>query len=681
MDFKKNPRTKFKPINNMSKKEARSEIQALREGIDYHDYLYYVKNSPVISDATYDKLFHRLEALESDFPEFQSDTSPTRRVGAPPVDNLRKIKHAASMLSLRAAIEEKEVKSFDAFVRKNTDEKIAYVLEPKFDGFSVEVVYKNGEFEYGATRGDGEHGEDISENLKTIGALPLRLLRDGSRPPFLSVRGEVFMPKRGFQQLNRRRVENGEEPFANPRNAAAGIMRQLDSKKVADKPLDIYFYEILKTDGKELSSHWKALEQLNIWGLKTVMLNKKVSTLKEIDNYYKKVIDKRESLDYEIDGIVIKIDDFAIRRELGIRERSPRWALAWKFTPKEEITRVAGIAVQVGRTGMLTPVALLEPVDVGGVTVSRATLHNEEEVHKKDIRAGDLVRLMRAGDVIPEVRERVKEPGKKRKKKFSMPKNCPSCGSKIFKEGAYYFCSAGLSCPAQLIGSIIHYASKKAMNIEHLGKKTVEQIVKKGMVKNIADLYHLAMHDIRELNGFAEKSAEDLYNAIQNARTVRLDRFLYALGIRHVGQHVARVLARKYGRLRAIQNAGVDDLRKTEEIGPEIATSISHFFKQKENRRILKRLFEAGLKVEDIPEQKKKPSIEGKTFVFTGLLKNYKRTEAKTIVEELGGRATSSVSGETDVVVAGKNAGQKLDEAKKHKVRIINESKFAKMIQ
>jgi len=680
MDFRERPDTKFKDIGKMSEKEAREEVEALREGIDYHDYLYYVKNRPVISDAAYDKLFHRLEELESAFPELRSDISPTRRVGALPVDRLRKRKHAAPMLSLNATLEEKEIESFDAFVRENTDKRTGYVLEPKFDGFSVEVVYKKGEFEYGATRGDGDNGEDISENMKTIGALPLRLMGDGARPSFLSVRGEVFMPKKGFQQLNRRRIENGEEPFANPRNAAAGIMRQLDSKKVAGKPMDIFFYEVLGMEGNEFYSHWETLRQFNTWGLKTVALNKKVSSVKDIKSYYKKVNDKRESLDYEIDGIVIKTDDYGLRKKLGIRERSPRWALAWKFPPKEEVTRVDGIAVQVGRTGMLTPVALLDPVDVGGVTVSRATLHNEEEVHKKDIRAGDKVRLMRAGDVIPEVRERVKEPGKKRKKKFTMPKTCPSCGSRIFREGAYYFCSAGLSCPAQLIGSILHYASRQAMDIEHLGEKTVKQLVERGMIRNVADLYKLSVDDILELDGFAEISAGDLYEAIQNARKSRLDRFLYALGIRHVGRHVARVLARKYRSLRAIQNAGVDDLRTIGEIGPEIASSVEHFFKQKENKRILKRLFEAGIKVEDIPARKKS-SLEGKTFVFTGSLKNYNREEARRTVEDLGGRATSGVSGETDFVVVGKNPGSKLEEARKHKVKIIDEDKFAKMVQ
>jgi DNA ligase (NAD+) len=683
MDFKKNPQTKFKDVKKMTEEEARRETEALREGIEYHNYLYYVKNQPKISDATYDKLFHRLQELEDAFPEVQSPTSPTQKIGAKPLDKLKKVNHTVPMLSLNASLNVEEAQDFDKFVRRNLGKKkIHYVVEPKFDGFSVEVVYRDGTFQYGATRGDGEVGEDISENLKTIKPMALRLQKDKEEiPSFLALRAEVFMPKTAFQNLNKERIEGGEDPFANPRNAAAGIMRQLDPKKVADKPLDIIFYEILKVEGQEFSSHWEELQQFPRWGLKTDPLNKKSSSFEEVKKYHQQLSEQRDELDYEIDGVVIKLDDLQMREELGTRQRSPRWALAWKFPPKEEVTTMVDIAVQVGRTGMLTPVALLEPVDVGGVTVSRATLHNEEEAQRKDVRPGDKVRVARAGDVIPEVLERIKEPGKKRGKKFTMPKTCPVCGSEVFKEGAYTFCPAGLSCTAQLIGHILHYASRDAMNIDGLGEKIVKQMVSKGMVRSIADLYRLSVDDLLTLEGFAQKSAQNLYQAIKERKRARLDRFLYALGIRHVGQHVARVLAQRYKSLDKLRRADRDGLEETPEIGPEIARSVEQFFKQEENNKVLKDLSKQGVKVEDIPSEKEQLPLEGKTFVFTGELESYSRSEVKDLAEALGGRATSSVSGETDFLVVGKNPGSKLDEAKKHKVKIIDEEEFKKLVQ
>jgi len=684
MDFKHNPKTDFKDIDKLSKKEAEQQIKDLREGIEYHNYLYYVKNKPKISDSTYDKLFKRLQELEEAFPEFQSDTSPTRKIGAPPVDKLKKIEHTVTMLSLNAALEKEEARDFDDFIHRNTDQKqINYVVEPKFDGLSVEIVYKNGEFKYGATRGDGQTGEDISENIKAIGAVPLRLHKENGReiPSFLAVRGEVFMPKDAFQEMNKKRVERGENPFANPRNAAAGTMRQLDSRKVADKPMDIYFYEILRVDGQEFSFHWEVIQQLPKWGLKIDKVNRKCSSFKEVEEYREELSRKRDDLEYEIDGIVIKVDDYKLRENLGTRQRSPRWALAWKFPPKKEVTTLEDIVVQVGRTGMLTPVALLQPVDVGGVTVSRATLHNEDEVYNKDVRPGDRVRIARAGDVIPEVVERIKEPGKKRGQKFSMPEKCPVCGSEVFKEGAYYFCSAGLTCTAQLIGHIMHYASRDAMNIEGLGEKIVKKLVDKDMVKDVADLYHLSVEDFKKLEGFAQKSAKNLHQAIQGSKKVRLDRFLYALGIRHVGQHMARVLAREFSTLENLEKAGEDDLQGIKETGPQIARSVHHFFKQEQNQKVLKELKQAGVKGEPIKTKGKSLPLEGKKFVFTGGLDDFTRDKAKQAVEDLGGRATSSVSGETDYLVKGEDPGSKLEEAKNQDVKILDEEEFKKLLK
>jgi DNA ligase (NAD+) len=680
MDFKKNPTTDFKETGKLDKEEAEKEIEALREGIEYHNYLYYVKNQPVISDATYDRLFRRLQELEEAFPQLQSPDSPTRRVGAEPVSKLKKVSHAAPMLSLNAVLEEKEVSNWVDFVKKNSNSpEIIFVLEPKFDGTSVEIAYENGLFKYGATRGDGGTGEDISENLKTIHSIPLRLQMD-SIPGSLAVRGEVFMLRKGFQELNKERVQNDEEPFANPRNATAGIIRQLDSKMVAGRPLDVRFYDVLSIGGQELASHWEMLEQFSRWGLKIDPHNMKASSFENVKKGYQNLLNRREDLEYEIDGLVVKVDDLELREKLGTRQRSPRWAIAWKFPPKEEISRIEDIVVQVGRTGKLTPVALLQPVDVGGVTISRATLHNEDEVHRKDVRVGDSVRIARAGDVIPEVVEHIEERGRRRSKEFNMPKKCPACGSDVVREGAYHFCPAGLSCPPQLTRRIVHYASREAMDIAGLSEKTAKQLVDKGMVKNVADLYQLSVDDIRGLEGFAQKSATQLHDAIQANKNPRLDRFLYGLGIRHVGEHMALVLAGNFLSLDAIRRADRKELEIIPEVGPEVAASVEEFFGQEKTRKVLRRLLNAGIKVQDTPGKKGEMPLEGKTFVFTGSLDKYTRSEAEKTVESLGGRASSSVSGNTDYVVAGEGPGSKLDEAKKHGVKIIKETDFEKLI-
>ena len=680
MDFKKNPPTNFKDIEKLSEAQAEKEIDALREGIDYHDHLYYVKNDPQISDAVYDRLFDRLQQLEEKFPQFQSDTSPTRRVGAEPVDKLKRVAHAAAMLSLRAVLDKAEGEDFDDFVRRNLKADVEYVLEPKFDGLSVELVYENGAFKYGATRGNGEEGEDISKNLKTVRTIPMRLRKEKDTPLFLAVRGEVFMPKKGFQEMNRRRIQHGDEPFANPRNAAAGTMRQLDSKNVAGKPLDIYFYDILQINGPEFDSHWQALERFSRWGLKVDPHNRKVSAFEGIKAYHQRLAEQRDALDYDIDGIVIKVDRYAQREALGVRHRSPRWALAWKFPPQKEITVLEDIIVQVGRTGILTPVALLQPVDVGGVTVSRATLHNQDEVRKKDLRPGDAVRIERAGDVIPEVVERIKKPGQKRADPFSMPDTCPVCGAKTVRQCAYYLCPAGLACAAQRVGRIIHYADREAMDIDGLGDKTVKALVDRGLVKDIADLYRLSVEDIQQLDGFAQKSSQQLYRAIQDRKNPRLDRFLYALGIRHVGQRIARILALEYQSLDALKNIARKDLAQISEIGPEIADSVADFFEQEENRKVLDRLAEVGVNVAQMPAGAKNSRLADKTFVFTGSLKDFTRDEAREKVKLLGGRATSSVSSKTDYLVVGEGPGGKLDEARQQDVEILDEKQFKALI-
>lgn len=682
MDYRHDPSTDFRDADELSKEDAREQAEALREGIEHHDYLYYVRNDPEISDATYDRLFSRLRELEEKFPELESPDSPTQRVGAPPLDELERRGHTSVMLSLDAVMRQEEVREFHRRVREKVGRSDdMYTGEPKFDGLSVEVVYRDGELDYGATRGDGKEGEDVTRNLRTISALPLRLRKEGDPPSFLSVRGEVLMTREGFQELNRKRVEMGEDAFANPRNAAAGTLRQLDPSKVRDKPLTIFFYDVLDVEGAELKSHWETLNKFRGWGLRVTGLNRRLATLEEVFDYHRKMAEDRDDLEFEIDGIVIKLNDYGSRERMGTRQRSPRWAVAWKFEPKKEITRLREIAVQVGRTGKLTPVALLDPVDVGGVTVSRATLHNADEVDRKDVRPGDKVRIQRAGDVIPEVVERIKEPGRRRSKPFEMPEECPVCGAEVFREGAYHFCPGGLSCRAQLKGAITHFASREAMDIDHLGEKTAEALIEKDMVKDIADLYRLDSSRLAQLDGFAERSARQLHEAIQSSKEVRLDRFLYALGIRHVGEHMAGVLARELKDLERVREASREELEKIDEVGPETAGSVAGFFADERNRKVLSKLEETGLKTVPVSPESGGP-LEGRTFVFTGELESFTRSEAQRKVEELGGRATSAVSSSTDYLVAGENPGSKLDDAREEgSVEILDEKGFTELLE
>ncbi|MFO8152329.1 NAD-dependent DNA ligase LigA [Thioalkalivibrio sp.] len=680
-DFKKNPSTQFRDVEDLGKQEAKDEIDALREGIEFHDHKYYVENDPVISDSVYDRLFHRLQELEEAFPEYRSENSPTRRVGAEPLDELNRVEHTAPLLSLHAALEQEEFDEFHESVRRQQkSDTVHYVLEPKFDGVSVEIIYEKGHFKEGSTRGDGHHGEDISANLRTIGSVPLTLQTPDRCPSFLAVRGEVFLPREGFQAMNRERVERGDKPYANPRNATGGILRRLESTSVARYPLDVFFYDVLKVEGHEFDTHWGELGQLREWGLKIDPHVARASSRKDVAAYHDRLGEERDDLPYEIDGIVIKVDDKALWEQLGTRHRSPRWALAWKFASREEITTLEDVVVQVGRTGKLTPVALLQPVDVGGVTVSRATLHNEGEARRKDVRPGDRVRIARAGDVIPEVIERVPQPGKQRAEAFRMPRKCPVCGTEIVREGAYHVCPNGLRCQPQLIGRIFHYGSRSAMDIEGLGEETARDLVAEGLVTDLADLYALSVDDLLNLEGIAEKTARNLHQAIQETKKPRLDRFLYALGIRHVGERVATMLAREFQSLDRLRKASLGDLKKMPDIGPEIAQSVHTFFQEEENVKILQRMQRLGVSVQDMPDAPERQPLQGKRFVFTGGLENYTRSEAEQAVERLGGRATSRVSGETDYVVAGEDPGSKLDDAKTEGVEILDERQFQELL-
>ncbi len=661
--------------------EARRRIDDLRREIRLHDHLYYVRNRPRISDAEYDRLFRELGDLESAHPDLVTPDSPTQRVGAAPLDELIKVRHEGPMLSLESVVDREDVRAFDARMRRELEvEAVEYTVEPKFDGLSVELIYEHGVFTRGATRGDGITGEDVTINLRTIRALPLHLESEQDRPGRLVVRGEVYMKLDDFQALNRRITERGDEPFANPRNAAAGSLRQLDSRITAERPLVVVCYEIMGQSGSLPDTHWQELDSLASWGLPIPTHRRLCGTLDDVVAFHGEMEAQRDALPFEIDGIVVKVNRRAWQAQLGTRSRSPRWALAFKFTPRKEITQVQDIAVSVGRTGTLTPLALLKPVDVGGVTISRATLHNADEVARKDIRIGDTVKVERAGDVIPAVSARVPIPGERRPEPFRMPDRCPVCGSAVAREGAYYYCTAQAACPAQLKGAIEHFASKGALDIEGLGKMTVAQLADRGLVKELADLYGLTKAQVLTLDGFADRSAQLLLDAIERSKDVSIERFLMGLGIRQVGQHIARVLARRFGTLNAIMAADKETFEQVREIGPEIAGSLESFFQEPQNRRAIDRLLQAGLRVQETTPSRTDRTLEGKTIVFTGGLSRFTRDEAKHEVEALGARVTSSVSKKTDYVVVGTDPGSKAEDARKLGVKMLSEDEFAKLV-
>ena len=669
-------------MGDITKEEAKKEIERLRKEIRHHDYRYYVLNEPEISDAEYDKLMRRLQKLEEMFPDLTTPDSPTQRVGAPPKEEFGTVRHSIPMLSLSNAFEESEVYDFDRRVKKGLNGgKPEYVAEPKIDGLAVEIVYERGMMRVGSTRGDGEVGEDITENLKTIRSIPLRLREDEvPAPQLIEVRGEVYMRKDEFRKLNKLRERRGEPLFANPRNAAAGSLRQLDPKVTASRPLGIFFYGIGKVEGKEFQSHWEVLQTLRRWGFTINPYIELCSSIRECIEYFNRISKIREELEYEIDGVVFKVNQLEYQRRLGEISRSPRWALAYKFPSIQATTRIKDIKVQVGRTGALTPVAILDTVEVGGVRVSRATLHNQDEIERKDVRVGDTVLVQRAGDVIPEVVKVIKEKRTGEEKKFKLPSYCPVCGTRVsHPPGEVVARCPNISCPARLKESIKHFASKQALDIEGLGDKIVEALVDKGFVKSISDLYRLKKEDFLKMEGFAEKSAQNMMDALEKSKKTTLDRLLYALGIRHVGQHLAKVLAERYNDIESLSKASEEDLLQVPEIGPEVAASIKDFFSRKENLKVIQELEELGIRY----ERRKKPvtgKLEGLTFVFTGELDNFTREEAKDLVEKEGGRVSSSVSRKTGYVVAGKNPGSKLDKARKYGVKVLSEEEFIKLI-
>jgi DNA ligase (NAD+) len=665
---------------------AKNKIEELRKKIGYHNYRYYVLDEPVISDAEFDKLFARLSGLEKKFPHLIEPDSPTQRVGAPLADKFKPVTHTVPMLGLENAFSAGEIFDFDARIKRYLQMKgdITYVVEPKIDGLAVELVYENGKLLVGSTRGDGIKGEDITQNLRTIKSIPLSIDREraGGFPDYFEVRGEVYISKTGFVELNRQREEDGEAVFANPRNAAAGSLRQLDPSITAKRPLEIFCYGVGVVRGVEFDSHEQALDVLKKWGF---CVNKKIKTVRNIEEAAQRsehLSGIKEGLGYQIDGAVIKVDSIRLQKRLGTKTRSPRWATAVKFEAQQENTRVLNIFPSVGGHGTITPVADLEPVSIGGVEVKRASLHNEDELRRKDIRIGDTVVVERAGDVIPYVVKVVRSLRPGDAKEFFFPDKCPACGSDIIREeGESAYRCVGLSCPAQQKGHIRHFAGKAAFDIEGLGAKNVDQFVDARLLHDVSDIFYLKKEDILKLERWAEKSADNLINAIRDSKEIPLAKFIFSLAIRNVGEFMANLLADKQKLLENFYTATKDELLEINGVGPIVADSIVIFFKDEKNKAVIDKIIRAGVDIIPVEEKSREEHpLKDMTFVVTGTLENFSRNEVKDIIFKKGGRVASSVSGATDYLLAGSSPGSKFDKAKKSGIQIIDEEQFLSMI-
>ena len=662
-----------------------AKVENLRKTLHHHNYRYHVLDDPEISDAGYDRMMQELIRLEETYPQLASPDSPSVRVGAPPLSRFDTISHSVPMLSLDNGFNDTAILDFDNRVKKNlnTTDDIIYTAEPKMDGVAVELVYENGKLAAASTRGDGVSGELITDNVKTIRAVPLLMQTSDllGKPSLLEVRGEVFIGIDAFNKFNQERVEQELPPFANPRNAAAGSLRQLDSKITAGRPLDVFFYGVGMVADMALESHWELLQALKGWGFKINPLIRPRIKLKEILAFYRELIEKRHQLPYDIDGMVIKVDSLALQQQLGATTRSPRWAIAYKFEALQETTVLENIEVQVGRTGVLTPVAHLAPVKVGGATVSRATLHNEDEIQKKDVRIGDTVLLQRAGDVIPEVVKVILSKRRGTEEKFTMPNVCPVCRSTVVRiEGESAIRCINYSCPAQVKERIRHFASKGAFDFDGLGDKLVDQLVEKKLLMSYADLFKLDADTLAGLERMGAKSAANLIQAIESGKQISFARFIYALGIRHVGEHVAALLATHFESLEALVGCSEDDLIAIEGIGPVVAKSIASFFSREENLIIVDRILNSGVQI-IFESQKMTGLLEGKVFVLTGTLERMTRRQAKEMIIAAGGKVSGSVSKNTDYVVVGDSAGSKLAKARELGIHIIDEVAFREMVE
>jgi DNA ligase (NAD+) len=661
-------------------------ILELRDIINDYNYRYYILDEPIVSDSEYDALLRELQQLEKENPDLITSDSPTQRVGAMPLTEFSQIEHTIPMQSLENAMNDEELILFDTRVKKflETDSDITYVAEPKLDGIGVELVYINGVFSHGLTRGDGITGEDITQNLKTIKSIPLKLRYSGkSIPKLIEVRGEVFISKDDFEKLNKSQEHKGEKIFANPRNAAAGSLRQLDSSITASRPLSIYCYQPGAIEGSVFENQIDFLNTIKEWGIPVNPYIKKIKGANRIIDYHKKMESIRNDLPYEIDGIVIKVNSYKLQNKLGIRSRSPRWAIAGKFKAQQVTTIVENIAVQVGRTGAITPVARLKPARVGGVTVTNSTLHNQDEIDRKDIRVGDTVLLERAGDVIPKIVKVIKEKRPRNAQRFIIPNECPVCGHEIFRgvDEAVARCQ-NLSCPAQIKGRIEHFVSRNALDIEGFGEKLVEQLVDKNIINSVDQIFTLNNDVIASLDRMAEKSAENLIKAINNSKETTFARFVYGLGIRNVGEHLAKVLEKHYNadihKFTETTQKKLDDIF---EIGPIVSTGIIQFWNDDDNRKVVKNCLYNGVKIAPQSTTPKAEELQGKTFVFTGTLETLTRPKAKGLVEKFGGRASGSVSSKTDFLIAGPGAGSKLKKAEELGIKTLTEQEFLKMIE
>jgi DNA ligase (NAD+) len=659
-----------------------AEVERLRKELNYHSYRYYGLDDPVISDAEYDELYRLLVELEQQHPELVTPDSPTQRIGPPPAVGFTPVRHRGRMMSLDNAFGIDELRAFAERVLRGlgaSSDEVDFVCELKMDGTAVALTYENGLLTRGATRGDGEVGEDITPNLRTVPAVPLRLLAD-SPPEVLEAVGEIYMPEDSFLKLNEDRLEHGEPPFANPRNAAAGSLRQLDPAVTARRNLSMVTFAVAYSSEPAPRNQWELLSYLQELGFRLGEHSKRVGSIDEAAEFCRDWQEKRKDLDYEIDGVVIKVNSFDQQRALGATSKSPRWAIAFKFPPEEKTTTLVDIQVGVGRTGALTPVAVLEPVFVAGSTVSHATLHNEDEVKRKDVRIGDKVLVHKAGDVIPEIVKVITEERTGKEKPFKMPKKCPVCGSRVVREeGEAVTRCTNIACAAQTFERILHFSSRGAMDIEGMGAVTVNELLTRGAIRDASDIFYLKPSQLFELPGFKDKSVDNLMKAIDAARERPIYRLLYGLGVRHVGNHVARVLTERFPSIDELSAATEDDLLSVEGVGPRIAESVVFFFGRKENLAVVDKLSRAGVRMSDKRREKATSPLEGKTFVLTGTLPDFTREEASEIIESLGGRVSSSVSRKTDYVLAGEESGSKYDKAVSLGVAIIDEEEFKRM--
>jgi DNA ligase (NAD+) len=658
---------------------ATLEVEELRSKINHHNYRYHVLDAPEISDAGYDALIHELQALEERFPELITPDSPTQRVGAPPSELFAPVQHSAPLLSLDNAFSEADLDAWYARVLRGLEHEPTFVTEPKIDGLSVVVVYEDGKLTRGATRGDGSTGEDVTANIRTIRAVPASL-RGDKHPSWLEIRGEVFLRLEDFENINKDQGEQGKPLFANPRNTAAGMLRQKDPKITASRPLQIAFHGIVRCDGVRINSYSHSIELMKEWGLRPHPLSKPAKTVDDVKAYTNQLVETRHSLDHEIDGAVIKVDDYTDQFDLGNTSKAPRWAIAYKFPPEEKTTVLNDILPSIGRTGVITPFAVLEPVHVGGVVVRQATLHNPDEIARKDIRIGDTVVIRRAGDVIPEVVAPIPSLRTGKEKKFKMPTKCPACATPLARaEGVVATRCPNLACPAQVVGRLIHFAGRGAMDIEHMGEKTVSALVERGYLDDFGDMFHLTAEQIAELPGFKDKSITNLVSAIEGAKRRPIDRLLFGLGILHLGGTGAKALADAFGSVHAIARASEEEIAAVDGIGPVIAASVREFFDRAQTKELIAKLARAGVRLAEERKRLTGPLL-GKTFVITGTLDTWSREEAKALIEARGGKVSGSVSKKTDYLVAGQAAGSKLDKAQQLGVEIVDESGLERLL-